>query len=85
MKQLSMILTALLIVITDPYKDIKYDEANFYNYENSCNNNCIGYTESEGWNESEDVYMLSEEEELYAKQVIEVAKQIMTLTSPVMQ
>ena len=72
MKLLPIILTALLIVIYEPYKDLKYNEQGYIE-------DCIGYTESEGWKDSpddtdEDELDVTEEE--ISNRVISIARQI---------
>jgi hypothetical protein len=85
MKYLPMILTALLIVITDPYKDIKYDQVNVYEYTTDCKEKCIGYYESEGWKEEteeEPELILTAEEKVIMQNIIGIAHQINYLNSP---
>lgn len=78
MQKLPIILSALLIVITDPYKDIKYDEINIYEYETECLDNCIGYTESDGWNDEDESVELTDEEKILMQQLTDIAKRLVS-------
>jgi hypothetical protein len=82
MKMLPVILTALLIVIVDPYEGIKYDEVSVYDYVADCGEECIGYTESEGWEEDEgyeNIEMIPREQEPTDVQIVQIARQIILL------
>ena len=87
MQSLPIILTALLIVVTDPYKDIKYDEINIYEIEEKCLENCIGYTESEGWSEPEDdeTELASNSGDITIDQFLDTVRQVILVNQPVMQ
>jgi|WetSurMetagenome_2_1015567.scaffolds.fasta_scaffold398945_2 hypothetical protein len=87
MRSLPIILTALLVVVSDPYKDIKYDEINIYEIEDQCLENCIGYTESEGWSESEDeeTELASNSGDITIDQFLETVRQVILVNQPVMQ
>ena len=86
MNSLPIILTALLIVVTDPYKDIKYGEINIYEIEEQCLDNCIGYTESEGWSESEEeTELASNNGDITIDQFLETVRHVILVNQPVMQ
>ena len=86
MNSLPIILTALLIVVTDPYKDIKYGGINIYEIEEQCLDNCIGYTESEGWSESEEeTELASNNGDITIDQFLETVRHVILVNQPVMQ
>lgn len=87
MRSLPIILTALLVIVSDPYKDIKYDQINIYEYDTKCHDDCIGYTESEGWSEADEEAEeeLAKSDEITTEQIIEVARHIILLSQPVVQ
>lgn len=86
MNSLPIILTALLIVVTDPYKDIKYDEINIYEIEEQCLENCIGYTESEGWSEAEEeTELASNNGDITIDQFLETVRHVILVNQPVVQ
>jgi hypothetical protein len=96
MRSLPIILTALLIVIVNPYEGINYEESTIYEYDVKCHDNCIGYTESNGWEdegygteeieeEEDEEIVASKNEQATNAQLVQVARQIILLYQPIAQ